>query len=117
VIVASGTATLEIGLLGTPLVIIHKIAAFSYFILRRLVKLKHIGLVNIVPGKEIVKEFIQHDAQPEKIVGEVLRILNDESYNKAMCSELDKLRELLGKAGGSKNVAKLACEMLQNSNE
>jgi lipid-A-disaccharide synthase len=113
VIVASGTATLEIGLLGTPLVIIHKIAAFSYFILKRLVKLSHIGLVNIVPGKEIVKEFIQHDAQPEKIVGEVLRILDDKSYNKAMRSELDKLRELLGKTGGSKNVAKLACQMLE----
>jgi lipid-A-disaccharide synthase len=117
VIVASGTATLEIGLLGTPLVIIHKIAAFSYFILKRLVKLKHIGLVNIVPGKEIVKEFIQHDAQPEKIVGEVLRILDDEGYNKAMRSELDKLRELLGKTGGSKNVAKLAYSMLVECNE
>jgi lipid-A-disaccharide synthase len=117
VIVASGTATLEIGLLGTPLVIIHKIAAFSYFILKRLVKLKHIGLVNIVPEKEIVKEFIQHEAQPEKIVAEVVRILDDQNYNRAMRAELDKLRALLGKSGGSKNVAKLACEMLRKDNE
>jgi lipid-A-disaccharide synthase len=114
-IVASGTATLEIGLLGTPMVIIHKIAPLSYFILRRLVKLKHIGLVNIVPGKEIVKEFIQHEATPDNIVAEVLHILDDQVYNKAMRAELDKLRPLLGEAGGSKNVAKLAFDMLNKT--
>jgi lipid-A-disaccharide synthase len=94
------------------MVIIHKIAPLSYFILRRQVKLKHIGLVNIVPGKEIVKEFIQHQATAENIVGEVLHILDDQNYNKAMRAELDKLRPLLGKAGGSKNVALLAFDML-----
>jgi lipid-A-disaccharide synthase len=113
VIVASGTATLEIGLLGTPMVIIHKIAPLSYFILRRLVKLKHIGLVNIVPGKEIVKEFIQQDATTKNIVGEVMHLLEDDGYNREMRRELEKLRPLLGKHGGSKNVATLAIEMLE----
>jgi lipid-A-disaccharide synthase len=117
VIVASGTATLEIGLLGTPMVIIHKIAPLSYLILRRLVTLRHIGLVNIVPGKEIVKEYIQKDATPENIVREVLLILNGEDYNRSMRNELAKLRPLLGKHGGSKNVAKLAMEMLGRDNE
>ena len=115
VIAASGTATLEIGLLGTPLVIMHKIAPLSYLILRRLVKLKHIGLVNIVPGKEIAKEFIQHEATPENIAGEVLHILDDKDYNYAMRNELNKLRPLLGKSGGSKNVAKLAYTMLNKN--
>lgn len=112
VIVASGTATLEIGLLGTPLVIIHKIAALSYFILRRLVKLKHIGLVNIVPGKEIAREFIQQDATPANICGEVLRILDDATYNQQMRESLATLRPLLGESGGSKNIAQLAYSML-----
>jgi len=116
-IVASGTATLEIGLLGTPMVIIHKIAPLSYFILRRLVRLKHIGLVNIVPGKEVVKEFLQSDATPENIVAEVLHILDDQDYNNAMRAELNRLRPLLGKQGGSKNVARLAYDMLGKSNE
>ncbi len=111
-IAASGTATLEIGLLGTPLVIIHKIAALSYFILRRLVKLKHIGLVNIVPGKEIAREFIQHDATPENIINEVLRILDDQNYNREMRAALATLRPLLGESGGSKNIAQLAYSML-----
>ena len=115
IIVASGTATLEIGLMKKPMVIFHKVAALSYFILSRLVHLAHIGLVNIVPGKEIVKEFIQHDATPEKLSQETLRILDDKNYNKTMRDELAKLRELLGTGGGSKNVAELAYEMLTQS--
>ena len=113
IIVASGTATLEIGLMGTPMVITHKLAWLSYFILSRLVKITHIGLVNIVPEKEIVKEFIQHEATPENLANETLRILDDEKYNQNMRDELAKLRELLGTGGGSKNVAKLAYSMLE----
>jgi lipid-A-disaccharide synthase len=115
IIVASGTATLEIGLMKKPMVILHKVAPLSYFILRRLVHLTHIGLVNIVPGKEIVKEFIQHDATPENLSAETLRILDDKNYNRTMRDELGKLRELLGEGGGSKNVAALAYEMLEKN--
>ncbi|MDH5711333.1 MAG: lipid-A-disaccharide synthase, partial [Gammaproteobacteria bacterium] len=113
IIVASGTATLEIGLMGTPMVITHKLAPLSYFILSRLVSIKHIGLVNIVPGREIVREFIQQEATPENLATETLRILEDKDYNKTMRDELAKLRELLGTGGGSKNVARLACSMLK----
>ncbi len=115
IIVASGTATLEIGLMKKPMVIFHKVAPLSYFILSRLVHLTHIGLVNIIPGKEIVKEFIQNNATPEKLSKETLLILDDENYNKTMRDELAKLRELLGTGGGSKNVAALACEMLEQT--
>lgn len=115
IIVASGTATLEIGLMGTPMVITHKLAALSYFILSRLVKIKHIGLVNIVPGKELVREFIQHEAKPENLAAETLHILDDENYQQNMRNELAKLRELLGTGGGSKNIAQLAHRMLNNS--
>ena len=113
IIVASGTATLEIGLMGTPMVITHRLAPLSYFILSRLVSIKHIGLVNIVPGREIVREFIQHEATPENLATETLRILEDKDYNKTMCDELARLRELLGTGGGSKNVARLAYSMLE----
>lgn len=113
IIVASGTATLEIGLMGIPMVILHKLAPLSYFILRRLVHLSHIGLVNIVPGKEIVKEFIQHDAKPDKLAEEVLHILQDNNYNKQMRQQLAGLRQMLGAGGGSKKVAQLAYEMLK----
>jgi lipid-A-disaccharide synthase len=115
IIVASGTATLEIGLYGKPMVIMHRVAALSYYILRALVKLKHIGLVNIVPGKEVVKEFIQNDATAANIVTEVRHILDDERYNQTMRDELGKLRELLGEGGGSKKVAQLAMHMLEEN--
>ena len=117
IIVTSGTATLEIGLFGKPMVIIHKVATLSYMILRQLLKLKHIGLVNIVPGKEIVKEYIQNDAVPSNIVAEVQRILDDKSYNATMRTELGKLRELLGAGGGSYKVARLAYDMLHHKNK
>jgi lipid-A-disaccharide synthase len=112
IMVTSGTATLEIGLFAKPMVIMHKVAALSYMILRPLVKLKHIGLVNIVPGKEIVKEFIQHDATADNIATEVRHILDDEVYRNIMCEELGKLRTLLGDGGGSLKIAQLALDML-----
>jgi lipid-A-disaccharide synthase len=113
IIVASGTATLEIGLMGTPMVIIYKLSPLSYYILRWLVKITHVGLVNIIPEKEIVREFIQGDAQAENISTEILRILDDKNYNNKIRDELSALRNLLGEAGGSKNVASLAYDMLE----
>lgn len=112
IIAASGTATLEIALMGIPNVITYRISPISYFILKRLVTIDHIGLANIVAGKGIVKELIQHDARPEKIADEISRILDDDNYRSQMISELNKVRAKLGKEGGSKNVAQLAYEML-----
>ena len=115
IMTASGTATLEIGLMEIPMAIVYKITSFSHAILKRMVSLKHIGLVNIVPGKEIVKEFIQADAIPQDIASEIIKILDDENYNKTMREELSKLRQLLGEGGGSKNVAELALKMLHQN--
>ena len=95
--------------------IVYKITSFSHAILKRMVSLKHIGLVNMVPGKEIVKEFIQSDAIPQDIAREIIKILDDENYNKTMREELSKLRQLLGEGGGSKNVAELALKMLHQN--
>jgi lipid-A-disaccharide synthase len=110
---ASGTAVLEIGLLETPMVIVYKIAQLSYSIAKHLVHLEHIGLVNIIPGKEIVKEFLQNEAQPDAIANEVLRLIDDPEYYENMRSELAKIRDQLGGGNGSKNVARLAFDMLQ----
>lgn len=113
IIVASGTATLEIALMGIPSVITYRISPISYFILKRLVTIDHIGLVNIVAEKGIVKELIQKDARADKIADEISLILDDEAYRNQMVSELNQVRAKLGKEGGSKNVAQLAYEMLQ----
>ena len=131
ILTASGTATLEIGLLEVPMVIVYKVAELSHFILKFFVSIKHLGLVNIIPGKEVVKEFIQQDAKPIDIAQEALRLLDDEVYYQSMKNELAKIRQQLrGSAGdeekekddnsiksssnGSLNVARLAYDMLNN---
>ncbi|GMR00955.1 MAG: lipid-A-disaccharide synthase [Gammaproteobacteria bacterium] len=114
ILTASGTATLEIGLLEIPMVIVYKTSAITFFIGKNLVSLKHIGLVNIIPGKEIVKEFLQGDAKPPLIAEETLRLLNDKKYYESMQHELSLIRQQLGDGNGSKNVAELAWKMLQN---
>ena len=112
ILTASGTAALEIGLLEVPMVIVYKISAFSYFILSKLVNIKHLGLVNIIPGREIVKEFVQHQAKPSNISTEAVKLLNDKKYYETMHHELSLLRQQLGNGNGSKNVAKLAFNMM-----
>ena len=112
---ASGTAILEISLLEVPMVIVFKIAPLSHYILSKMVSIKHLGLVNIIPGKEIVKEFIQQNAKPPDIAAEALRLLNDKKYYKTMQHELSLIRQLLGSGNGSINVAQLAYDMLHET--
>jgi len=114
ILTASGTATLEIGLLEIPMVIVYKTSAITFFIGKNLVSLKHLGLVNIIPGKEIVREFLQDNARPQLIAEEALHLLNDPEYYESMQHELSLLRQQLGDGNGSKNVAELAWKMLNN---
>ena len=79
-----------------------------------MVSIKHLGLVNIIPGKEIVKEFIQQNAVPSDIAEEALRLLNDKKYYETMKYELSLIRQQLGGGRGSKNVAELAHRMIRN---
>jgi lipid-A-disaccharide synthase len=66
-ITVSGTVTLEIAMIGVPMVIIYKVAPFTYMLAKRLVKVDHIGICNIVAGERVVKELLQHEAEPERI--------------------------------------------------
>jgi len=112
IISASGTATLEIALMGIPYCISYKVATLSYIILRPLIKIDRIGLVNIIAGKDVVKEFIQFEAKPQAIADEINLILDNNEYREKMIKELNDVRNLLGKTGGSDNMAKLILEML-----
>ena len=114
ILTASGTATLEIGLLEVPMVIVYKAAALTFYIMSKIVSIKHLGLVNIIPGKEIVREFLQNDACPEDIAEEAIRLLDDEKYYENMKHELSLIRQQLGSGNGSRNVARLAYDMLHS---
>lgn len=104
-IVASGTATLETALFQTPFVITYKVSPVSYQIGKRLVKLDYIGLANVVKGKKVVPEFIQHEAVPEKIIPVLEGLLFDDSQRERMRSDLKRIKQKLGSPGAPARTA------------
>ncbi|MEY4685497.1 MAG: hypothetical protein RLZ25_1956 [Pseudomonadota bacterium] len=115
VMTVSGTATLEVALLGVPMVIVYRLAALSYWIGRLLIKVPYIGLPNILRGKGVVREFIQDEATPDNIAAEMRRILDDQVYRDEMREELVQVRETLGHLEGSVELARLAARMLEGA--
>lgn len=113
VITVSGTATLEVALLGVPMAIVYRLTPISYWLGRVLVRIPYIGLPNILAGRHVVREFIQHDATAENIAGEIARILRDRDYAEAMRLSLRRIRDDLGDANGAAKLAHLAADMLK----
>ena len=111
-VVASGTVTLEAAILNTPMVILYKVSSLTYWIGRMMVRVKHIGLVNLVAGRTVVPELIQRDASPERIAQEALSILIDRERFSAIKSALVAVKERLGTPGASDRAARLVLEMM-----
>ncbi len=112
IVSAAGTATLEIALMRTPLAVIYKIAPLSYRIMSRMIKVDHIALCNIVAGERIAPELMQHDATAANIAAEAESLVFDETRNAQMRERLKLVREKLGAAGGSDNVARVVLDVL-----
>ena len=91
------------------------LAPLSYWLGRLLVKVPFIGLPNILAGKAIVREFIQHAATPDKISREMVRLLKDAPYAAGIRQELLALRATLGSRDGSVELARLAARLLEPS--
>ncbi len=108
IVSCSGTVTLEIALLKTPMCLVYKISWLSYQIMSRLINIPHIGLANIVANKLIVKELLQDDATPQTVAKELFQLFEDESYRSHVVSDLSKVRENLGAGGGAEKMARLA---------
>ncbi len=105
--VASGTATLESALLGTPMVVFYKLSPLTIFFGKLLVKVKFISLVNLLSRKEVVVELIQKNATSEKIFLELKRIMNNHEYRQNMISNLQKIRDIIGERTASNRVASM----------
>lgn len=111
-IIKSGTSTLEAGLLNLPMIIVYKANPLTYLIGKTLIKLDNIGIVNILLGKTLVPELIQHDVNPEKIFNEASNILsNNEKYN-SIKTEINKLWDLLGNQNAAENAARKIFELI-----
>lgn len=111
-LVASGTATLEAAISLTPMAVIYRVNPFSWPLLKLLVKLPYISLVNIVAGRKIINEFLQYQAQPQKIATEALRILNDEVYRNKIREHLNEVKERLGQPGASHRAAEIIMQLI-----
>ena len=112
IMTASGTATLEIAMLGIPMAITYKVAWLTWIIVEHMIKIPHIGLANIVAGEEVAKEYVQNAATPEALSREIGHILGDADYAAKMREKLAEVKRRLGEGGGSENLARLALEML-----
>ena len=109
--VASGTATLEAGLLQKPMVIAYRLSALSYWLVRRFVRVNHIGMVNIVAGERVVPELVQKEVTAERILAETRRMLEPE-VRQAVVRKLAGIRRLLGPSGAPLRVAEMAMGLL-----
>ncbi len=114
-LIASGSATLECAILGTPFLVLYKTSLWTYLVARSLVSIPNIALANVVAGKKIVPEFIQNKAVSVRISDEMYDILTDKQRYKVIRDELAKVRGKLGEPGASRKAAQIVAQMLPGS--
>ena len=109
----SGTTTLEAAVAGCPCAIAYRTSALTYAIARRLVRIPHIGLLNVVAGRRVAPEFVQGAFEPQRVADALAPLLDRASTQRAaMVAGLDAVREKLGTRGASERVAAMAADMI-----
>ena len=104
-IVASGTATVEAALLGAPMVVVYRLAPLTYLLGRRLVKVPHFAMANLIAGERVVPEVIQRELTPERVAAEVSALLDSPARRQKMKEGLAEVRRRLGQPGASARAA------------
>jgi len=115
VVAASGTVTLELAILGVPMVVAYKLSQVSYLIGRMFIDIPYFSLVNIIAGKNVVTELLQEQVHPAAVEIELARILFDEGVRRTMKEELAEIRKILGRDGASATAAQLAIDTMNRS--
>jgi lipid-A-disaccharide synthase len=109
---ASGTVTLETALLLKPMIVVYRLSWLTYALARMLVKIKHVGIVNIMAGKEIVPELIQSDFTAAGVVKKTRSLLENRDLQDKIVRKLIAVREKLGTPGAADRVAEIALAMM-----
>lgn len=104
-LVCSGTATLEAAYFGLPMAILYQVAWLTWVVGKQLVRVPHLGMPNVLAGREIVREFLQDGAQPDQIARAALALVNDESVRTAQQRELAAVIAQLGEPGAGARAA------------
>jgi lipid-A-disaccharide synthase len=112
--VTSGTATLESGIIGTPMAIVYKTSALNYKLLRPLIDVEHFGLINLIAETRVAKELIQGDFTPETLANELFSLLKP-AENAEVRSKLKTAADRLGRGGASKRAAESILELLSKN--
>jgi lipid-A-disaccharide synthase len=111
--IASGTATLEAALLGTPMVVVYKESLINWHTLGRLITVDHYGLVNLVVGERVATELMQDDLNGERLANELLSLL-DKKTNEDARTRLREVAHQLGEGGASERAARVVLDTLQD---
>ena len=104
--VASGTATLESAYFRLPFVLVYKVSWPTYFAARLVMRTRYLGMPNVLADREIVPEFLQHEARPKAIARSVLQLMNEPDVREQMISDFDGVIEKLGETGASAKAAR-----------
>ncbi len=110
-VIASGTATLQGALLEKPFTVIYKVSPVTFYIAQALVKVKYASLVNILSGGQVVKEYLQKDARPDKIMAELREMIKNPEYRTGMLSRFKEIKAVFEGKSASKRVSEIVCRM------
>ncbi len=116
-IVASGTATLESAIFGTPMIIVYRVSPITYFLAKIFVKIRNIGLVNIIAKEKIIPEIIQKKLLAEETAETAEKIIKSEETINKMRKDLENVKKMLGNPGASKRAAQFAVELMEKKTE
>jgi lipid-A-disaccharide synthase len=111
-LVASGTATLESAFAGLPIAIVYRVSSFTYHVARRLIRVPHIGMVNLLAGETVAKEFVQYAAKPAPLASEVLRLLDDTPARLGIQRRMSDVAASLGSPGCAGRGAREILDLL-----
>ncbi len=114
IIAASGTVTLEAGILDTPMIVTYKVSPITYLLGRYLIKVPFASLINLVTGYRLVPELLQWDATPERLSTEALSLLEDPVKRENMINGLKKIKDILGGHGAAGKAADIAVKLIRD---
>ena len=114
-VVASGTATVEAALAGTPTVIVYRVSPLTFALARRLVRVPHVGMANLLAGERVFPELLQDDFTPERLAHEVLSLIQDPKRLETVRRGLATVIRRLGGPGASARAARVAVELMTSA--